>query len=84
MANKPVRAATALTEAFFDLYPGEATEALEGAPVEEIVRFLETQPTRRGATVLERFSPQMAADCRITSYNVCYTKLLRLSAVLLC
>ena len=63
MANKPARAATALTEAFFDLYPGEATEALEGAPVEEIVRFLETQPTRRGATVLERFSPQMAADC---------------------
>ena len=63
MANKVARAATALTEAFFDLYPGEATEALEGAPVEEIVRFLETQPTRRGATVLERFSPQMAADC---------------------
>lgn len=63
MANKPARAATALTEAFFDLYPGEATEALESAPAEEIVRFLESQPTRRGATVLERFSPQMAADC---------------------
>jgi magnesium transporter len=69
MANKPARAATALTEAFFDLYPGEATEALEGAPVEEIVGFLETQPTRRGATVLERFSPQMAADCVLRLSN---------------
>lgn len=69
MANKPARAATALTEAFFDLYPGEATEVLEGAPVEEIVRFLETQPTRRGATVLERFSPQMAADCVLRLSN---------------
>jgi magnesium transporter len=69
MANKLARAATALTEAFFDLYPGEATEALEGAPVEEIVRFLETQPTRRGATVLERFSPQMAADCVLRLSN---------------
>ena len=63
MANKPARAATALTEAFFELYPGEATETLEGASVEEVVSFLETQSTRRGATVLERFSPQMAADC---------------------
>jgi magnesium transporter len=63
MANKPARAATALTEAFFELYPGEATETLEGASVDEVVSFLETQSTRRGATVLERFSPQMAADC---------------------
>jgi magnesium transporter len=69
MANKLARAATSLTEAFFDLYPGEATEVLEGAPVEEIVRFLETQPTRRGATVLERFSPQMAADCVLRLSN---------------
>ncbi|MDX1487659.1 MAG: hypothetical protein R3268_05615, partial [Acidiferrobacterales bacterium] len=63
MASDRARAATLLTEAFFDLYPGEATEVLEGASIEDIVAFLETQPTRRAAIAFERLSPQVAADC---------------------
>lgn len=63
MASNRARAATLLTETFFDLYPGEAAEVLEGASIEEIVSFLETQPARRAAIALERLSPQVAADC---------------------
>jgi magnesium transporter len=65
MATDQPRAATALTEAFFDLYPGEATEVLEGTPLEQIVAFLQTQQTRRAATALARLSPAVAADCLI-------------------
>ncbi len=65
MASNRRRAATELTEAFFDLYPGEATEMLEAVSVEEITRFLETQQTRRAAMALARLSPQIAADCLV-------------------
>lgn len=63
MANKRAHAATVLTDVFFDLYPGEATEVLEGASIEDIVEFLETEQTRHGATALERLSAQVAAEC---------------------
>jgi magnesium transporter len=63
MASNRRRAASELTEAFFDLYPGEATEVLEGTSVEEIAGFLETQQARRAAMALARLSPQIAADC---------------------
>lgn len=62
MASNRRRAATELTEAFFDLYPGEAIEVLEATSVEEIASFLETQQARRVAMALARLSPQIAAD----------------------
>ena len=65
MASNRRRAATELTQAFFDLYPGEATEVLEGTSVEEIASFLETQEIRRAAMALTRLSPQIAADCLV-------------------
>ncbi len=63
MATNSSRAAAVLSEAFFSLYPSEATEVLEGAPVREIARFLENQPAARAVGVFERLSPQVAAEC---------------------
>jgi magnesium transporter len=50
----------ALTDAFIDQFPQEVTEALESAPVPEIVQLLQTQPPERGARILRRISTALA------------------------
>jgi magnesium transporter len=50
----------ALTDAFIDHFPQEATETLESAPAEEIVLLLQTQPAGRGARILGRISTALA------------------------
>ena len=47
----------------------------------EVYRTLRGRPatTRDGVTVRLRMNAGVLADLRITSYNVCYTKLLRLT-----
>ncbi|HYQ72366.1 MAG TPA: magnesium transporter [Gammaproteobacteria bacterium] len=50
----------ALTDAFIDQYPQEATEVLEAAPVSEIVRLLQSQPPPKGAQILGRISTALA------------------------
>ena len=42
----------ALTDAFIDNFPQEATEVLESAPAEEIVLLLQRQSPERGARIL--------------------------------
>lgn len=63
MATDSSRANTVLSEAFISLYPSEATEVLESAPVKEIARFLEHHPAARAASVFGRLSAQVAAEC---------------------
>jgi magnesium transporter len=50
----------ALTEAFIARHPQEATEALESAPVTEIVQLLLVQPAETGARILGRISTAQA------------------------
>jgi magnesium transporter len=50
----------ALTNAFIDQYPQEATEVLEAAPVAEIVQLLQSQSPAKGAQILARISTALA------------------------
>ena len=50
----------ALADAFIDQFPQETIEALESAPVTEIVELLQTQPPERGARILSRLSTALA------------------------
>jgi magnesium transporter len=50
----------ALTDAFIDQYPQEATEVLEAAPVSEIVQLLQSQSPVKGAQILGRISTALA------------------------
>ena len=50
----------ALTDAFIDNFPQEATEVLESAPAEEIVLLLQRQSPERGARILGRISTALA------------------------
>ncbi len=52
--------AHALTDAFIDNFPQEATEVLESAPADEIVLLLQRQSPERGATILGRISTALA------------------------
>ncbi len=50
-----------LADTYIDLYPQEATEALESAPLEEIVQLLRVQTPERAARILTRISTALAA-----------------------
>jgi magnesium transporter len=50
----------ALTDAYIAQYPQEVTEALEAAPVPEIVQLLQMQPAEKGAGILGRISTALA------------------------
>jgi len=50
----------ALTDAFIDKFPQEATEVLESAPADEIVQLLKRQSSERGAQILGRISTALA------------------------
>ena len=52
----------ALTDAFIDRYPQEATEVLEAAPVAEIVQLLQSQSPAKGAQMLGRISTALATS----------------------
>jgi len=51
----------ALADTFIEQYPQEATEALESAPVKEIVQLLRMQSPEHGARILTRISTALAA-----------------------
>ncbi|MDH3671362.1 MAG: magnesium transporter [Gammaproteobacteria bacterium] len=63
MTTQVAAAAASLGEIFLDLYPGQASEVLESAPLEDVVAFLESQEALRAGTVLARMSPHAAARC---------------------
>jgi magnesium transporter len=50
----------ALTDAYIDRYPQEATEVLEAAPVAEIVLLLQSHSPVKGAQILGRISTALA------------------------
>lgn len=50
----------ALADSYIEQYPQEATEALEAAPVEEIVQLLHLQTPEHGAQILNRISTALA------------------------
>jgi len=50
----------ALADAFIDGFPQESTEALESAPVPELVELLQTQTVERDANILRRLSTALA------------------------
>jgi magnesium transporter len=50
----------ALADAFIDEFPQESTEALESAPVPELVELLQTQTVERDANILRRLSTALA------------------------
>ncbi len=50
----------ALTDAFIDRHPQEATEVLEAAPVAEIVQLLQSHSPVKGAQILGRISTALA------------------------
>lgn len=52
--------AHALTDAFIDDFPQEATDVLESAPVEEVIQLLQSQSAERGARILGRISTALA------------------------
>ncbi|MEZ5542065.1 MAG: magnesium transporter [Pseudomonadota bacterium] len=51
----------ALTDAFIDDFPQEATEVLEAAPAGEIAQLLQSVASERGARILGRISTALAA-----------------------
>ena len=77
---------------FFISFPGSITypknddirKVIEHIPVDHLLvetdcPYLAPQPKRgrRNEPALVRFTAEKLAEIRITSYNVCYTKLLR-------
>lgn len=50
----------ALTNAFIDNFPQQATEVLEAAPVDELVLLMQRQSPERGAVILGRLSTALA------------------------
>ncbi|MGD2113334.1 MAG: magnesium transporter [Gammaproteobacteria bacterium] len=50
----------ALSDAFLDDFPQEATEALESAPAAEIIQLLQAQPPERAARILGRITTALA------------------------
>jgi magnesium transporter len=50
----------ALADTYIEQYPQEATEALEAAPVDEIVQLLRLQTPEHGAQILNRISTALA------------------------
>jgi magnesium transporter len=50
----------ALADTYIEQYPQEATEALEAAPVDEIVQLLHMQTPEHGAQILNRISTALA------------------------
>lgn len=52
----------ALADTYIEQYPQEATEALETAPVEEIVQLLRIQAPEHGAQILTRISTALATS----------------------
>ncbi len=63
MTVRGMSAAASLGDTFLDLYPGQASEVIEAAPLEDAVAFLEHQEASRAATVLTRMNPHRAARC---------------------
>ncbi len=63
MAIQSTAAAKAITAAYIDLNPGEVAEALESAPLNEIVSFLSAQAPSQAAAVLDRLDETLAAEC---------------------
>lgn len=55
------RAADALTDNYFELFPDETALLLEKLQPEETVRILERSPLRRGVPGIERLTPEAAA-----------------------
>ena len=50
----------ALADMYIDLFPQEAIDTLESAPVDEIIQLLLSQPPARGARLLSRISTALA------------------------
>ncbi|MGH9796198.1 MAG: magnesium transporter [Candidatus Acidiferrales bacterium] len=61
MTVSPSRAADALTDNYFELFPDETALLLEKLEPEETARILERSPLRRGVPGIERLTPETAA-----------------------
>ncbi len=61
MTVSPSRAADALTDNYFELFPDETALLLEELEPEETARILERSPQRRGVPGIERLTPEAAA-----------------------
>jgi magnesium transporter len=61
-AETAARARQIVLHSYLRLYPGEAAANMEGLPVGEVVRLLEEAPPKVASTVLERLTPDMAAE----------------------
>lgn len=61
MTVSPSRAADALTDNYFELFPDETALLLEKLQPEEAARILERSPLRRGVPGIERLTPEAAA-----------------------
>ncbi len=58
---EPANIPHALTVAFIDSFPQEATEALEAASADEVAQLLQSQSPERAATILGRISTALAS-----------------------
>ncbi len=61
MTVSPSRAADALTDNYFELFPDETALLLEKLEPEETAHILERSPLRRGVPGIERLTPEAAA-----------------------
>ena len=62
MARNTERTVRALVESYFIAFPDEAAKMLEGLPAQEVARLLETQSVTAGGRVLQRLTPDLAAE----------------------
>ena len=69
MPRNTDRTVQALIERYFGAYPDEAARALEHMPGREVVRLLEAQPVPLSGRVLQRLTPDLAAEALATMSN---------------
>src|SRR5688572_16185456 len=62
MARNTDRTVRALVESYFVTFPDEAAKMLEALPASEVARLLETQSVAAGGRVLQRLTPDLAAE----------------------
>lgn len=66
MPRNTDRTVSALVERYFGDYPDEAARAMERRPVRDVVELLEGQPVAASGRVLQRLTPDLAAEALAT------------------
>ncbi|MSR06185.1 MAG: magnesium transporter [Gemmatimonadetes bacterium] len=75
MPRNTNRTVSALIERYFGVYPDEAARAMERMPVRDVVQLLEGQEVGGAGRVLQRLTPDLAADALSTMSTEAFVRL---------